>query len=347
MRLQRLFLPLLGTAVVLAIGGGYLSSLGGNTVRAELNGELSRSLLRQGGRDRIWKASSFHKALTVASGPGVQLFGPLQLKVDASEALYVLDLGDVTIKKFSPDGRYLATYGKGRGQGPGEFASLTDFVVGPTGEVWVADLSNGRLTVFAPGGEVARTLKLEQPPYRLTFGGNGLFLMLAPVSDHLFGLYDGSAHLRRSFGTFLENQGRNAMVLDGWLVPGNEGGFVYAGYYDGLIAGYDAAGRQRFLAEALGRPPLPKMVRDGEKTWVDRDAPIVIYSLSATPGRIHLLSTYASALRKSGSVDTYDAGDGRYLFSRHIPEKCSGLVVSPRYTYTIDDNRVTRWEGGA
>ncbi|HEV7503448.1 MAG TPA: hypothetical protein VGS07_00880 [Thermoanaerobaculia bacterium] len=344
MRIKKLFFPLLGAAVLGGIGAGFLSSFGTVTVQADFTDAFRRGLQQQSRKTRIWRQGSAHKTLTISSGPGYQLYGPLVLKIDASDALYVLDVGDVKIKKFSPEGRFLASYGKGRGQGPGEFASLADFAVGPRGEVWAADLSNGRLTVFEPNGDVARTLKLETPPYRITFGKDSLFVMLAPVGDRLFAEYGLDGRLRRSFGTFLANQGRNAMVLDGWLAPADDGGFVYAGLYAGLIAAYDLGGNPRFLAEALDRPPLPKVVRDGKRTWVDREASTPINGMSVTPGKIHILSTYLSALRRVGSIDTFDAGDGRYLFSRHVPEKCLGVVVSPRYLYTFDDTHVTRWQ---
>lgn len=344
MRLQKLFFPLLGTAVLVAAGGGLLSSLGTSAIQAEFTDAFHQGLLQQSRHARIWHKSPVRKLLTIGAGPGYQLFGPLHLKVDASEALYVLDVGDVKIKKFSPEGRFLASYGKGRGQGPGEFASLTDFTIGDGGQVWATDLSNGRLTVFAPNGDVVRTLKLEQPPYRMTFGKDRLFVMLTPTGNSLFGDYSLDGHLRRTFGTFLANQGRNAMVLDGWVAPADDGGFIYAGYYDGLIAAYDQAGNPRFLAEALDRPPLPKIVRDGQRAWVDRDAPMTLYGLSSTPGQIHVLAPFFTALRKVGSLDTYDARDGRYLFSQRVPEKCRGAFISPHYFYTFDDTSISRWQ---
>jgi len=345
MRLQKLFFPLLGTAALAGVGVSFLSSFGTSTIRAEFTEAFHRGLLQQSRQSRVWHAKPTHKLLTIAAaGPGYQLYGPLQLKVDASESIFVLDTGDLKVKKFTPEGRFVASYGKGRGQGPGELASLTDFGVNREGEVWVADLSNGRLTVFAPDGEVNRTLKLEQPPYRLTFGKNGLFVMLSPTGDRLFADYSLDGNLRRTFGTFLANQGRNAMVLDGWLTSGDDGGFIYAGFYDGLIAAYDTSGNPRFLAEAIDRPPLPKLIHKGERTWVDRDAPITTYGMSATAGQIHLLATYLSALRRTGSLDTYDAKDGRYLFSRRVPEKCYGVVVSSCYLYTFDDTHVSRWQ---
>jgi hypothetical protein len=344
MQLKRLFFPLLGTAVLVGVGAGVLSSFSTSAIQAEFTDAFRQGLLQQGQKARVWRPSPKRKLLTIGSGPGYQLFGPLHLKVDASEALYVLDVGDVKIKKFAPDGRFLVSYGKGRGQGPGEFASLTDFTIGEQGQVWATDLSNGRLTVFAPDGEVMRTLKLEQPPYRMSYGKDHLFVMLTPTGSRLFGDYSPDGHLRRTFGTFLANQGRNAMVLDGWVTPADDGGFIYAGYYDGLIAAYDNGGNPRFLAESLDRPPLPKIVHDGQRAWVDRDAPMTIYGLSSTPGQIHMLAPFFETLRKVGSLDTYDARDGRYLFSRRVPEKCKGAFVSPHYFYTFDDTHITRWQ---
>ncbi len=45
---------------------------------------------------------------------------PLDLKVDDQDRVYVMDWGDLNIKVYDSQGRFLRTIGR-KGQGPGEF----------------------------------------------------------------------------------------------------------------------------------------------------------------------------------------------------------------------------------
>src|SRR5690606_9767655 len=99
-----------------------------------------------------------------------------------------------------------------------------------------------------------RTLRLEQIPYRLSLGDEGRFFVTFMLTrDRIFGSFTPPQGLAGEFGTFLANQGANAMVLDGWMAPDGRGGFVYASFYAGLLAAFDAGGRPRFYTELLDR----------------------------------------------------------------------------------------------
>ena len=77
--------------------------------------------------------------------------GPYGLAVDASGTIYVADAGDNTIKKLSPTGQLLATWGK-TGSAPGELSWPEGVAVDAQGNVYVADLNNSRIQKFSSTG---------------------------------------------------------------------------------------------------------------------------------------------------------------------------------------------------
>lgn len=349
MKLRRLFFPLLLTLV---IGGGLVGGLVARAGKTEYEPVLAssidgRSLTSQPTSKRVWKPLVARKVFSLASRDEAPLFGPLQLRVDEQEDLFVLDAGELKIKRFTPDGRFIESYGNGKGQGPGEFLSITDFAVGPDGRVWTADLSNGRLSIFAPGGKLERTVKMEAPPYRLALSSDGFFLMFALLKDSLFGRFNSQGRLQQAFGRYLVDQQWNSMVLDGVIAPDGAGGFVYAASYAGLIAAYGADGAPRFIAETIDRPELPKIVRTKGRMWVDREAPRTAYNVTVDSGGIHLLGVLTSGVRNVPRLDTYDLATGRYLYSRELPETCARAHLVRGHLYTVRETSVTKWALGS
>ena len=98
---------------------------------------------------------------------GGNVTGPNGFAVDASGTLYVADGGDNTIKKLSPTGQLLATWGK-TGSAPGEFNSPHGVAVDAQGNVYVTDInriqkfssSGTLLAVFGNTGSAAQRLNL-------------------------------------------------------------------------------------------------------------------------------------------------------------------------------------------
>lgn len=92
---------------------------------------------RQNSSDRIWKLIYLEKGCSLGISEG--LLNPIKAKVDNLGCIYIYDKGDSSIKKFSSDGKYIQKYGKGVGQGPGEFLNITDVDIKDNGEIWVCD----------------------------------------------------------------------------------------------------------------------------------------------------------------------------------------------------------------
>jgi sugar lactone lactonase YvrE len=82
---------------------------------------------------------------------------PLDIVLDASGNIYVLDSGNQRIQKFSPHGKHLATIGR-KGQGPGEFTYPASLDVDAQGDLYVLDDGQKRIQVFTAGGRPVKTL---------------------------------------------------------------------------------------------------------------------------------------------------------------------------------------------
>jgi hypothetical protein len=103
--------------------------------------------------------------------------------VDSRGQLYIGDWGNPAVTVLSPEGRLVRRIGQ-RGKGPGEFANITGVQVLPGDSLQVYDVQQGRLTVFAPGGdEVAYTVDMSAK------GGIAHDVQRVPGTDRLVAVY--------------------------------------------------------------------------------------------------------------------------------------------------------------
>ena len=72
------------------------------------------------------------------------------MAVDASGNVYVADMVNDRIQKFTSEGTFLAKWGS-QGNGDGQFRIPSGVAVDASGNVYVADSDNDRIQVFASG----------------------------------------------------------------------------------------------------------------------------------------------------------------------------------------------------
>jgi hypothetical protein len=341
MRAQRFFL-----LVVVAVSASWFLARV-EYERASLTGQLTaeaaQSLRRQKVGSRSWWPPPDERVLTLESSDETILYGPLRLHVDADGSLFVLDYGASQVKEFTPDGRFVRASGAGVGQGPGEIATPTDFTVTAAGEVVVADPTNGRLTVFGESGELARTLKLERPGYRLSPAPDGGFFILFELAEMTFGRVDSTGKLVDAFGVLLDDQLRKGLLLEGFLTETPNQGFIYAAHYAGLLAAYDREGRNLWVVETLDRQPLPRLLQDADSMWVDREAHRSALSVSVSRRGVHVFSYVEGGLDPRPVVDTYRLADGTYEGSWEVPERGRAVVVTDEALFVVKPTSISQW----
>lgn len=111
---------------------------------------------------------------------------PAAVAVDRGGNIYVLDSGNNRIQKFSPDGKFLASFGR-FGQGPGEFVYPGWLDIDSAGNLYVADPHNQRIQVLGPDGKNIKTIKLTDLEIGKIFvATNGNLIMEEPAIGFRF-----------------------------------------------------------------------------------------------------------------------------------------------------------------
>jgi sugar lactone lactonase YvrE len=120
----------------------------------------------------------------------VAFYMPAGLALDSRGNLYILDTGNHRVQKFSPEGRYLASFGR-QGQGPGDFSYPDSIDIDAEDMVWVSDPNNQRIQVLTPEGAERRTLsfvkervgKICRTKSGLVMAGGGGVFFIDPGSE--------------------------------------------------------------------------------------------------------------------------------------------------------------------
>ena len=71
------------------------------------------------------------------------------IAVNSAGELFIADTGEQAVFVISEAGRLVDQFG-GKGEGPGEFASISSLYIGPGDSIYVHDFERYRLTVFEP-----------------------------------------------------------------------------------------------------------------------------------------------------------------------------------------------------
>lgn len=350
MKMPRKFILFLVACTLLAVTLSYLqASVFRPNSRPKFLRGSSPTDLDANRNGRQWRTFSGERLVTIGTQKSDILHLAAGLNTDRHGNIFIRDDGDLTIKKFSTRGGHLQTYGKGEGQGPGEFSALTDFQIDEAGNVWTADPSNGRITVFAPDGVIKNIISSSFPPYRIpNLTESVVVVMHSPWhAKALFGLYEVEEDhlaLQKNFGLILHNQDKDSIALDGWSAKISESEFAFAGTHTGLLGIFRVDGSRRLLVKTVDQVPLPPMrsgplgnriVRAGLKRCA--------LAVSASANHIYVLTAKHEGIKTLGVVDVYRVTDGSYDFSFRIPEPARRVVVTDDHYFSLSDTSVTKW----
>ena len=305
---------------------------------------VKHTYIEQEQTERIWVEQEFESVkLKVPLHEALYNPGPMKLRDDN---IYIIDYGDMLLKRFSLDGELLNTIGLGRGQGPGELGTITDYYVRDS-VVWIADPDTRSVSMFTTEGTYLSRFTTPSPMPRITRLPNNNLVLMAMMNVDLFHEVDTTGELVRTFGELVMDQTQNAMALDGTFAPRDDGGFIYAPTYASYLYYYDASGVFEKLVQTIDRLKFPGTKSEEKGVGVAFFAPtsdIVINNTSVHEGIIYLHSKFTKKKIESGHLsvlDRYDLQTGSYISSTRLPFPVREAVVYGDRLYCSHDTTVT------
>ena len=310
---------------------------------------VKHTYIEQEQTERIWVEQEFEQ-VALRFPIYEALYNPQQMKLQ-NDNIYIVDFGDMRIKRFSVDGALLSTIGLGRGQGPGELGNITDFYVRDS-VVWVADPQTRSISKFGIDGTYRSRFPVENPMLRIT-GLQEHLVLMAMMSLDLFHQVDTTGEVVKTFGELVMDQTRNALALDGAFVPVDDGGFIYALFDASYLYHYDASGTLKKVVQTIDRIPFPTIESAETGTGFASFAPssdIIINNASIHKGILYLHSKFVKKKIESGHLsvlDRYDVQTGSYISSTRLPFAVREAIVYGERLYCLHDTTVTvlRFEG--
>lgn len=153
--------------------------------------------------------------VVIGDRKGTVLRQPGTPVVDNEGRVYVPDAGYYSVRVFSPNGDFLAEVGR-RGEGPGEFQSMNDTVVGAGDSLFVYDRINARISVFSAMPELSFQYSI---PVKSS-GGRGAQQLFVTQTSDLFLKYKRSppSATQEQAGVWLAQINRMGAILADSLV---------------------------------------------------------------------------------------------------------------------------------
>jgi DNA-binding beta-propeller fold protein YncE len=185
-----------------------------------------------------------------SAGSGEGQFGDIldpregRLAVDAQGNVYVIDLKNLRVQKFSSDGDYLTQWGT-KGPGKGQFAGPVDIAVDRQNNVYVADVRTGTIQKFDETGRFL--LRWGRAGYDEGRFSNLLSVAIAPDGNVLVTDATGRIQKFDSHGRYLSTIQPepidNQSVYLGSIAVDHQGNIYVADWYGARIAKFDPDGK--------------------------------------------------------------------------------------------------------
>jgi len=261
--------------------------------------------------------------------------------VDKNENVYVADFIARKIKKYSPAGKLIKMFGKGEGEGPGEFKQIRSVEVDDSNNVYVADMSRNVVAVFDSAGTLIKEIKPKlRPAYLLASSMNEVYFLgfWNHKTDKVISKLDFTKDdPEQGAVTFCERfKGEKNWEIanvgyTGSIFRDKENNIYYSAFYPYYIRKYSKEGK--LLTEYEREAPFykPPYIKHKTPLYV---APVSGSQTTALLSNKYILNEIYSTDKDSGKfilyLDIWDKDKEEFLAM--IPEKDLNMELS-RYIY--------------
>lgn len=313
------------------------------------NFESSKDILKQKKSDREFSSSHLEliKEINIENLEK-PLYRPTYLRFDEKGCLYTLDFSEFLIHKFSSSSNWEhynhSVFGKGRGQGPGEFSRVLDFKIFKD-EVYLVDEGTGSIEVYSTDGIYKKRISLSNHvvPRKITVQDGRIIVQSLIPEGPLFFVYDLYGKLIFSFGELIDKSSvENTVYHDNELSSSFSGDcFYYLPRFFGYVCLYRgdrlALARETIDGLEIGKKnvPVEKIItKNAVARTVDKKYETVL--LHSLYKDFILIKTY-DYVEKNAFWDIYDLQNFEYIISVRNPPSSASFAVYRNYLAVLSD----------
>jgi hypothetical protein len=270
---------------------------------------------------------------------------PYLLRSDKRGRVYIFDrpADRLRLNVFSPDGTLIRTIDP-EVTGAPAFRNPTDLFVDRDDRLVITDPQLGRLLVLETDGTPVRMVRMEETYDRLVDcqDGTAVAMPTSPSAKAVFQRVDlRTGGVVGRFGQILANRKGGPLALDGFLVEGEVGEFIYAGRYAGLIGRFSCAGERLMYRKTIDPVPLPDLdVTEGGGWMVGAKARVAALGAVRVGDKVAVLAALPSLFGKR-VFDLYDLTTGNYLRSVDAPKGIRRVAGGLGTLATLDTESVS------
>jgi len=268
---------------------------------------------------------------------------PMGVALDAEGSVYVVDMANDRIQKFTSDGQFIAKWGK-NGSGDGEFHSPYGVVVDDSGYVYVADKWNNRIQKFTSEGQFVAKWGTDgtgdgefSNPYGISLDSEG-YVYVADKKNHRIQKFTSGGQFVTKWGTEGSGDGQFRFPT-GLTVDAN--GYVYVIDADNYrIQKFSATGTFIIQWGQFGTEDGQfdfKTTSDPARGGITVDGAGNLYVSDSGNSRVQQFTSEGQFVAKFGIPDYQSTSDDTLVFYNPV-----GLAIDKDGNIYVADNADSR-----